>query len=133
MGGRSVKTRTIIALSVAAGIAIGAAAVQTLHAQAKPPGFVVVEIDVSNPDAYAKEFLPGAGKALTDGGIKFLARGGKSIGIEGEPPKSRLVIAQFESLEKANAAYTSPAYMEARKIGNQYAKFRIWAIEGVAQ
>jgi uncharacterized protein (DUF1330 family) len=128
-----VKTRTIIALSVAAGIAIGAAAVQTLHAQAKPPGFVVVEIDVSNPDAYAKEFLPGAGKALTDGGIKFLARGGKSIGIEGEPPKSRLVIAQFESLEKANAAYTSPAYMEARKIGNQYAKFRIWAIEGVAQ
>jgi uncharacterized protein (DUF1330 family) len=119
-------------LSVAAGVAIGAAAIQTLHAQAKPPGYVVVEIDVSNPDAYAKEFLPGAGKALTEGGIKFLARGGKSMSIEGEAPKSRLVIAQFESLEKAHAAYTSPAYLEARKIGNKYAKFRIWAIEGVA-
>ena len=95
------KTQYIVALSVAAGIAIGAAAIQTLHAQAKPPGYVVVEIDVSNPDAYAKEFLPGAGKALTDGGIKFLARGGKSMAIEGAPPKSRLVIAQFESLEKA--------------------------------
>jgi uncharacterized protein (DUF1330 family) len=125
------KTQYIVALSVAAGIAIGAAAIQTLHAQAKPPGYVVVEIDVSNPDAYAKEFLPGAGKALTEGGIKFLARGGKSIGIEGAPPKSRLVIAQFESLEKAQAAYTSPAYNEARKIGNKYAQFRIWAVEGV--
>jgi uncharacterized protein (DUF1330 family) len=126
------KTQTIVALSAAAGIAIGAAAIQTLHAQAKPAGYVVVEIDVSDPDAYAKEFLPGAGKALADGGIKFLARGGKTISIEGEPPQKRMVIAQFENLEKANAAYTSPAYNEARKIGNKYAKFRIWAIEGVA-
>ena len=43
------------------------------------------------------------------------------------------MIAQFKSLEKAQAAYTSPAYNDARKIGNQYAKFRIWAVEGVAQ
>jgi uncharacterized protein (DUF1330 family) len=35
-------------------------------------------------------------------------------------------------LEKAVAAYKSPAYMEARKIGDQYAKFRIFAVEGVA-
>ena len=36
------KTHYIVPLSVAAGIAIGAAAIQTLHAQAKPPGYVVV-------------------------------------------------------------------------------------------
>jgi uncharacterized protein (DUF1330 family) len=126
------KTQYIVALSVAAGVAIGAAAIQTLHAQAKPPGFTVVEIDVSNPDAYAKEFLPLATKALTDGGIKYLARGGKTETIEGDPPTKRVAIGQFESLEKAKATYTSPAYMEARKIGNQYAKFRIWAVEGVA-
>ena len=127
------KTRYVVALSAAAGIAIGAAAVQTLHAQAKPPGFVVVEIDVSDPDAYAKEFLPGAGKALADGGIKFLARGGKTETIEGAPPTKRVAISQFDSLEKAKAAYTSPAYNEARKIGNKFAKFRIWAVEGVTQ
>ena len=126
------KTQYIVALSVAAGVAIGAAAIQTLHAQAKPAGYVVVEIDVSDPDAYAKEFLPGAGKALADAGIKFLARGGKTISIEGEPPQKRMVIGQFENLEKAHAAYTSPAYTEARKIGNKYAKFRIYAIEGVS-
>jgi uncharacterized protein (DUF1330 family) len=127
------KPRYIVALSISAGIAIGAAPVQTLHAQAKPPGFVVVEIDASDPDAYAKEFLPSAGKALAAGGIKFLARGGKTEAIEGAPPAKRVVIGRFESLEKAMATYTGPAYMEARKIGDKYAKFRIWAVEGAAQ
>ena len=127
------KARTIVTLSAAAGIVIGAAAVQTLHAQAKPPGFIVAEIDVSNVEAYNKEFLPLASKALGAGGVKFLARGGKTMAIDGEPPKQRLVIGQYESLEKAYATYTSPEYKEARKIGDKYAKFRIYAIEGVAQ
>ena len=64
-------------------------------------------------------------------GAKFLARGGKNESIEGAPPTKRVIISQFESLEKAVAAYKSPAYTEARKIGNQYAKFRIFAVEGV--
>jgi uncharacterized protein (DUF1330 family) len=77
--------------------------------------------------------LAGGGKSLTDGGIKFLARGGKTASIEGAPPKARTVIAVFDSFEKAQAAYTSPAYMEARKIGDKYATFRIWAAEGLPQ
>ena len=127
------KTHYIVALSAAAGIAIGAAAVQTLHAQATPPGFIVAEIDVSNQEAYAKEFLPLASKALGTGGVKFLARGGKTMAIDGEPPKGRIAIGQYDSIEKAHAAYTSPEYKEARKIGDKYAKFRIYAIEGVEQ
>jgi uncharacterized protein (DUF1330 family) len=77
--------------------------------------------------------LPVAGKALAAGGIKFLVRGGKSEGIEGAAPSKRLVIGQFESFEKAKATYTSPEYLEARKIGNKYGKFRIWVAEGVEQ
>jgi uncharacterized protein (DUF1330 family) len=126
------KTHAIVALSAATGIAIGAAAVQTLHAQAKPPGYIVAEIEVSNIEAYTKEFLPKAGAALAAGGVHFLARGGKNESIEGAPPPKRVIISQFESLEKAVATYTSPAYMEARQIGNQYGKFRIYAVEGVA-
>jgi uncharacterized protein (DUF1330 family) len=39
----------------------------------------------------------------------------------------------FESMEKAQAAYTSPAYIEARKIGDKYGKLRIFAVEGIPQ
>jgi len=43
-----------------AGAALGGAAIQGLNAQAKPPVYLVTEIDVTNPDAYAKEFAPKA-------------------------------------------------------------------------
>jgi uncharacterized protein (DUF1330 family) len=39
----------------------------------------------------------------------------------------------FDNLEKAQAAYSSPAYLEARKIGDKYGKLRIFAVEGIAQ
>jgi hypothetical protein len=57
-----------------AGAAIGGAAIQGLHAQAKPPAYVVVEIDATNPDAFLKEYAPIAGKAITEGGGTYLAR-----------------------------------------------------------
>jgi hypothetical protein len=52
------KTRFTVTLSILAGAALGAAAVQGLHAQAKPPIYYVAEIDVTNPDAYGKENMP---------------------------------------------------------------------------
>ena len=52
------KTRYTVALSMLAGVAVGAAAVQGLHAQAKPPVYTVTEIDVKNVDAYLKEYTP---------------------------------------------------------------------------
>jgi uncharacterized protein (DUF1330 family) len=127
------KTRTTVALAMVTGVAIGAAAIQGLHAQAKPPAYVVVEIDVSNQEAFVKEYAPIAGKAITAGGGKYLARGGKNVAIEGEPPKSRTVVVAFDSLEQAQATFTSAEYREGRKIGDKYAKFRIWAMEGLAK
>lgn len=128
------KLRYTVVTSIVASVALGAAAIQGLHAQAKPPVYVVVENDVSpsNVDAYIREFSPLAVKALTDGGAKFLARGGNSASIEGDPPK-RVVVLMFESVEKAKAAFASPAYRDARKIGDKYAKFRIFVTEGLAQ
>jgi uncharacterized protein (DUF1330 family) len=127
------KTQSMVGLALLAGFGIGAVAVQALHAQGKPPAYVISEIDMTNPDAYAKEFVPLAQKALRDSGQKVLASGGKTASLYGEPPRSRIVLSVFENLEKAQAAYSSPAYLEARKIGDQYAKLRIFAVEGVSQ
>jgi len=127
------KTYATVALATLAGFGLGALAVQELHAQAKPPAYVISEIDVSNQDAYGKEYVPLAQKALRESGQKVLASGGKTLSISGEPPKSRIVLSVFESLDKAQAAYTSQAYREARMIGDQYAKLRIFVVEGVSQ
>jgi uncharacterized protein (DUF1330 family) len=127
------KTNYKVAIALVAGAAIGGAAIQGLHAQAKPPAYVISEIDVTNPDAYAKEYVPLANKALAESGQKRLVSGGKTIALAGAPPASRIVLSVFENIEKAQAAYSSPAYIEARKIGDKYAKLRIFVVEGLSQ
>jgi len=129
----AMKTRYIITLSISAGVVVGAAAVQALHAQAKPIAYVVAEIDVTNPEPYEKEYVPIAAKAITDGGGKYLVRGGETAAMYGEPPKPRIAVMAFESMEKAQAAFNSSAYKEAKKVGDKYANFRIYAVEGVSQ
>ena len=122
-----------LGLAMLAGFGMGVIAVDQLHAQGRPPAYVISEIDVINADAYANEYVPLANKALAESGQKRLASGGKTIALAGAPPASRIVVSVFESLEKAQAAYSSPAYMEARKIGDQYGKLRIFAVEGLPQ
>src|ERR1700736_5642339 len=127
------KTRYTIALSMLAGAALGAAAIQGLHAQAKPPVYQVVEIDVLNQDAYLKDYAPKAQAAIKAAGGKFLAAGGKTTTIEGEPPKSRVVIQQWDSLEKVQAYRDSAAFKDLLPLRNKLAKFRSFVVEGVPQ
>jgi hypothetical protein len=74
----TMKMRYTVTLSILAGVAVGAAAVQALHAQAKPPAYVVAEIDVTNAEPYDKEYVPPAAKAITDAGGKYVVRGGRT-------------------------------------------------------
>jgi len=71
--------------------------------------------------------------ALKSAGGRFLAAGQNVTALEGEPPKTRVTIQVWESLEKMQAAYNSAEYKDARKIGEKYAKFRAFAVEGLPQ
>jgi uncharacterized protein (DUF1330 family) len=126
------KTRFTVALSMLAGIAIGAVAVQGLHAQAKPPVYTVNEIQIENLDAYVKEFVPVAQASIRAAGGKILA-GGPGTSLEGAPPATRVTIQQWESLEQAKAWRTGTEYKKAREIGDKYAKFRSIAVAGTPQ
>ena len=124
------KTRFVFLVSVLAGVAMGGAGVQALHAQARPPAFVVGEIDVKNAEMLDKEYVPNASKAIRDGGGKYLVGGGKSVSFYGEPPR-RIAIMAFDNMQKAEAAFNSGAYKQVKAVGDKYATFRIYAVEGV--
>jgi uncharacterized protein (DUF1330 family) len=109
-----------------------AAAVQALHAQAKPPAYVIADIDIKDVERFDKEYVPPAAKAIVDGGGKYIVRGGATYVIDGEPPK-RVAVMMFESMDKAKAAFDSPAFKAAKVVGNKYAKFRVYAVEGLPQ
>src|SRR5580704_18126246 len=105
--------------------------VASLHAQTKPPAYNIAEIAIKDQDGYNKEYLPLITKALTDAGGKFVGRGGKTISFEGASPAPRVVVIQFENLEKLQALYESAPYKQAVAIGDKYATQRIFGVEGV--
>ena len=125
-----------LGLGMIAGAVLGAAAVTGLHAQAKPLVYLVTEIDVTNPDAYGKEFAPKAQATIKAAGGKLVAIGGaggagaKAVtAIAGTPPK-RIVIQGWDSVDQIKAWYNGADYQAALKIGKKYATFRRYAVEG---
>jgi len=66
-------------------------------------------------------------------GGKYLVAGGKITTIEGEPPKPRVVIQQWDSLEKYQAYRDSAAFKDLLPTREKIAKFRTFIVEGVPQ
>jgi uncharacterized protein (DUF1330 family) len=127
------KTNYKVAIALIAGAAIGGAAIQGLHAQAKPPVYVVGENTVTNVDAYTKEFVPLARASIRNAGGNPVGASQKATSLEGAPQTARITINVFDSLEKAQAWRTGAEYTAARKIGDKYATFRAYVVEGIPQ
>jgi uncharacterized protein (DUF1330 family) len=127
------KTRSIAALAWLAGAAIGAVAVQGLHAQTKAPVYVVTETDISDLDAFQKEYLPVVQPTIKAAGGRRVAAGQNIVVLEGPSPGTRVAINEFDSLEAVQAWRASADFKAARKIGDKYAKFRAFAVEGIPQ
>jgi uncharacterized protein (DUF1330 family) len=121
-----------LAVAVLAGFSIGVAGAHAIHAQQvkTPPGYVIAEVDVTDPEAFKKyaEKVPPTVAAF-DG--HYLVRGGKVQAVEGEAPK-RITVIAFESGEKAHAWEYSPAYEAIKPMRQSSAKSRIFIVEGIA-
>jgi uncharacterized protein (DUF1330 family) len=126
------RTVTVGLGMLVAGTAIGAAAVQTIHAQAKPPAFQIVEVTVRDQDGFNKEFVPLITKVQGEVGGKFLARGGRTVAYEGAPPAARVVVLQYDNMDQMQAAFNNPAFKSALAVGNKYSTQRIFGVEGLA-
>jgi uncharacterized protein (DUF1330 family) len=127
------NTRYMVTLAVIAGFGLGAVTVQGLHAQAKPPIYYIAEIDVTDVDAYTKEYAPKAQALIKAAGGRILAAGQKVTAIEGAPPKPRVAVQAWDSMEKIQAWRNSAEFKENRKVGEKYAKFRAFTVEGLPQ
>ena len=122
-------------MAMIVGAVMGASAVSVLHAQTKPPAYLISEITVTNPQAFGKEFAPKARASVKAHGGRIIAVGGAggagagSITVlQGDAPR-RLVIQQWPSVDAIKKWWDSPEYKAARVIGDKYAKFRVLAVE----
>lgn len=120
---------------VAASLLVGAGAVQVLHAQSKPPGYLLAEVAVTvDKDAYMNsQFMKETVPTIKAAGGKYLAGGfNNGTALSGAPPANRIVLIQFENVDKAKAWYDAGQREREKTEGSKVASsFRILAIEGV--
>jgi uncharacterized protein (DUF1330 family) len=107
-----VNTNFKIAIALIAGTGVGGAIIQGVHAQAKPPTYVVVALrKINDAAAFKTSVLDKAPAAVSASGGKFVVRTDKITSLDGTPPQ-RFVLIQFDSPEKAQAWHNSPAQKE---------------------
>jgi uncharacterized protein (DUF1330 family) len=103
------NTKFKVALAVVAGAALGAAATQGLHAQAKPKAYSVGEIETLDAAAQAA-YLPAARKAIEGAHGRALRTAARRVvQIEGGPAPKSAAIVEWDSLDDAVAFYKSKA------------------------
>ena len=109
-----------------AGVAICAVGIERSHAQSKPPGYLVVEFQVTDPVGW-KAYVDAA-RALPTSGT-FIVRATKGVPLAGEPPKTISII-KFPSVEDALAFDTSPAYVALKEGRDKSSNWRSYVVEG---
>ena len=92
--------------------------------------YVIVDITVNDPERY-EEYKKLAPPAIAAYGGKYLARGGKSEKLEGNWEPDRVVILEFESIEKAKEWIDSPEYSEARALRHKTASSDMIVVEAL--
>lgn len=105
---------------------------QPLKAAGSTPVYEVYEVNVTDPDGYKNDFLKLLSPIIEKHGLKFLARGGKTETLIGEPVKNRFVVGVVPNMA-AQEAYWNDA-KDVFKMGQKYSTgMRLIATEGLEQ
>lgn len=122
-------------LAAFAGMAIGAVTTGMAHAQApkasQPHAYYIAEFKITDPEGI-KPYSARVASTFEPYGGRYIVRGGKIAPLEGEGPNDRMVIIEFDSMEKAQAWYDSPAYAQLKPIRHKNAISRVYIVEGIA-
>jgi len=92
--------------------------------------YVIFDVEVTNPADYEGYKQLAAPTVALYGG-KYIARGGQTETLEGEWLPKRIVILQFENMERAKAWINSPEYSEARALRHKHSVSKVIVVEGV--
>jgi uncharacterized protein (DUF1330 family) len=118
-----------LGLGMLIGAALGAAAVNGLHAQGKTPGaYAILDISEILDPATVPQIIAKAVPAAKAGGGQYLAATEKVTALSGVPPK-RVVILAFDSVDQAKAWYNSPAQQEVNAMDDKAVRRRWYIVD----
>ena len=125
------KSNHKLAIALVAGVAVGGAVSQGLHAQSALPVYVVVSIDsVTDPEGFKAIPAKSGPETLAPFGGKYIIRTEKITALDGTAPK-RFVVIAFDSAEKAKAWKASASSQEVDAIRGKTTKSSQFLVEGM--
>ncbi len=94
-----------------------------------PKGYVLAEVDVTDPAVYAtyREQVP---TTIAAYGGRFLVRGGDPVRLEGDHPSKRFVVLEFDSPEQARKWYHSKEYSGPKELRFRAATAQVFLLTG---
>jgi uncharacterized protein (DUF1330 family) len=92
--------------------------------------YVIANIEVTDPEKY-EGYKKIAGAAIESCGGKYLVRGGKTEVLEGQWEPNRLIMLEFESVDRARAWWSSTQYAQAKAIRQSAAVSSVVIVEGL--
>lgn len=105
-------------------------------AQDKPagagPAYYIADFEVTDREAI-KPYSANVEATFKPFGGRFIVRGGDPVPLEGYSPNGRLVIIEFDSMEKAKAWYNSPVYAQLRPIRQKAGHSNVYFVQGMAK
>lgn len=93
------------------------------------PAYWIAHVKVTDAEAYGRYAALATGVIASHGG-RFLARSGRYVQLEGND-RARNVLAEFPSLEAAEACYRSPEYQAALAHARGASERDLVIVEGV--
>jgi uncharacterized protein (DUF1330 family) len=93
-------------------------------------GYIIVDVRVNDPEAY-EQYKAAVPATLAAYGGKFVVRGGRAETLEGDWEPNRIVVVEFESVEKAKAWWSSQEYAAPKQLRQSASVTRMIVVEGL--
>ena len=94
------------------------------------PAYVILNIDVTDPERFAEYVKTGA-PTLAQYGGRYLVRGGRAEKLEGSLEPKRVVVIAFDSADRARAWWASNEYAGPKAVRQSAARTDTILVEGV--
>ena len=92
--------------------------------------YVIVDLEILDPTGF-EEYKKLAGATVEKYGGKYIVRGGKTEVLEGDWHPKRIVILQFDSMQRAKEWLNCEEYREPRKLRHKTARTKMILVESV--
>jgi uncharacterized protein (DUF1330 family) len=92
--------------------------------------YVIVDVDVRDPVRY-QDYIRMVPSTIAAFGGKFVVRGGRAERLEGEWVPKRMVVIQFESVERAKEWWASDLYAGPKSLRQSLSTANMIVVEGV--